>query len=837
MASERIIQPLEGLVVSEISAGSFTSSYPDIPIGLYKVKDAVSLADNENFANMHNIPLYVGVNLFYYAFVSEGPSNINDLKSFYSNIPEYDLQERDRVISTMLYSVEENGQPLTYTEKKEPEIEITYKTIPSKKGPTIIPERHVKFSNEIVTYFLLDPFGKPEKVRINPFEIAKIYDIDPSFYNTLVTREKYKNNNVDFSGFYVDIPNKVISPNYSDILKISLQKFSSYIHEKGKNLIVENLTKETLPLGIYGDIVGVKVDGNNFDILRDARLQFKDKVIFATYSGDFSVKSNIEDFLNECIIYGLYPEFQRDTSTGDFIYYENYFKDEGKLIKNALNAISLLNKATFVKESLVNGARIIQFGKYPFMFFVVSYNGNLSFNLSQSLFDNSRNFKIVGLDNNSINFKAEDGFIKIDTLINDVGIFRVVPEGFHPVYLGTFPLNSSTKGSNTFFINAGDSPGNLDVKFNFRGYKQNENLELNPLEEQTFHGENMPDAVSVNGVDYEIPYKQQNFNISNLLVLIFLAFYLFLFLSKNLKIKKHITMKAFFSLAVVLPIALVVLNTLFIHYTSIVITFFVFSLLFLILAFNQNENSRVLILTSYLLFLMGLVFNYFEFGSLLPNVFNQIFPFKLYENFFFYIPFIITMLFFQSFDGKKVTKLELTLIILTLSLVLFYFDNLSLPFEFELKVRSLYPMFVLFIGNILLQVLNRPVKPGGVIFLIIPVIIAIISIPISKLFYTPALLEQGLVNFMTILKEVHLFAIPFFFISLYLYNINKKPGGLLFIKLVFTILGILVVSNYISQYYIRNGNPVVSSLGFIINPVLIVLMLLFLLEKSSDKNF
>jgi hypothetical protein len=837
MASEKVIQPLGGLVISGISLDTFTSKYPDIPIGLCKVKDAVSLSDNEIFAITHNIPLFAGVNLFYYTFASLNPSDINDLKSFYSNVSEYDMQEKDRVLSAMLYGVEEKGQQLSYTEKKEPEINITYKTISSKKGPTIIPERHVEYSNEVVTYFLLNPFGKPEKVRINPFEIAKIYDIDSSFYNTLVIRKKYENESVDFTGFYVDVPGKVVSQNYFDILKTSLQKFSSYIHERKKNLIVENLTKETLSLGMYGDIVGVKIKGNDFEILRDARLNFKDKIVFAAYSGDFSAVRNIENFLNECILYGIYPEFQRDTSTGDFLYYENYFVESSKILKNSLNAINLFNRATFVEERLVNGARIVQFGKYPFMFFVVDYDGNLRVSLDKNLFDNVSSFKIVDSDDNPVHFVSENDSINMDTFVSGVKILRVVPDGFYPVYLGTFPLNSSTKGSNTFFINAGSDPGNLEVKFNFKNYEKNENLELKTLEVQSFYNENMPDTVSVNGIDYEMPYKKQNFNVSGLLLLIFLAFYLFLLLSSKLKIKKHINLRIFFLLAVVLPIALIVLNALFIHYASIVITFFVFSLLFLIVAFNQNENSRVLILTSYLLFLMGLIFNYFEFGSLLPSVFNQILPFKLYENFFFYIPFIITVLFFQSFQGKKVTKLELILIILSLSLVLFYFDNLSLPFEFELKARSLYPMFVLFIGNIVLQVFKRPVKLGGIIFSIVPVILAFISIFLSQLFYNPGLLEPGLVNFTMILKEVHLFAIPFFFISLYLYNIDKKPGGSLFIKLVFTILGIFIISNYILQYYIRNGNPVVSSLGFIINPVLITLMLLFLLEKSPDENF
>ncbi len=180
-ASGGNIQPLAGIVISNISPESFNLKYPNIPIGLCKVGDPVSLSNNEMYAMSHNIPLYTSVNLFYYAFSSSAPADLNDLKSYYGKIPQEDLQEKDRVESLMLYGVRKNGNILTYSEKKEPEIEITYKTISSRKGPTIIPERHVKFSNEIVTYFLLDPLGKPEKVRMNPFEVTKIYDINPSF--------------------------------------------------------------------------------------------------------------------------------------------------------------------------------------------------------------------------------------------------------------------------------------------------------------------------------------------------------------------------------------------------------------------------------------------------------------------------------------------------------------------------------------------------------------------------------------------------------------------------------------------------------------------------------
>jgi len=829
-ASGGNIQPLAGIVISNISPESFNLKYPDIPIGLCKVGDPVSLSNNEMYAMSHNIPLYTSVNLFYYAFSSSAPADLNDLKSYYGKIPQEDLQEKDRVESLMLYGVRKNGNILSYSEKKEPEIEITYKTISSRKGPTIIPERHVKFSNEIVTYFLLDPFGKPEKVRMNPFEVTKIYDINPSFYNTLVVRNQNENKNVDFSGFYVDVPDKFVSQNYFDIERTSLGKFSSYIHSTGKSLIVENLIEETLPLGEFGDIIGVKVDGNTFDILEKTRLQFTNKTIFATYNGDFSNSQNIQNFLNQCILYGIYPEFLRDASTGEFLYYENYFAQNGKIIKDAIDKISLLNKATFTKESLVNDARIVQFGKYPFVFFVISYNGELKLNLEKSLFNNNSDFTMLDYNNNSVNFTIKDNSISMDISLAGIKVLRVVPDGFYPIYLGTFLMNSSNAGSNSSFINIGDSSGSIDVQFNLKGRKQNETLSLKPLSEQSFYNTGMPTSILVNGIGYQIPQRLQPLNINVILLFVFSAFFLFLLFYKEFKIKNYISSKLFILLSILLPIILILINSMLIHYASITIVFFTFSLLFLVTAFYRSDNFKNLLIISVLLFLMGMFYNYFEFGTLLPQAFNGLLPFKLYENFFFYLPFVFSLLFFQIREERRIIKLELIFVILTLGIILFYFDNLSLPFEFELQLKSLYPMFSLFVGNIVLQTLNKPFKWSRVILSIVSLVIVFISIPFSKLSFSAAFLNPKFINLSLILKDFLIYSIPFFFVSLYLYNVDKQTIEVSFGKLVFTIFGILVFYNYLLQYFVKRGNPIFLSIGFIVNPILIILMFVVLLD-------
>ncbi|MCX6087861.1 MAG: hypothetical protein NTV78_01640, partial [Caldiserica bacterium] len=496
----------------------------------------------------------------------------------------------------------------------------------------------------------------------------------------------------------------------------------------------------------------------------------------------------------------------------------------------AIDKISLLNKATFTKESLVNGARIVQFGKYPFAFFVISYNGELKLNLEKSFFNNNSDFTMIDYNNNSVNFTVKDNSISMDISVAGIKILRVVPDGFYPIYLGTFLMNSSNAGSNSSFINIGNSSGSIDVQFNLKERKQNETLSLKPLSEQSFYNTGIPTSILVNGIGYQIPQISQTLNINVILLFVFSAFFLFLLFYKEFKIKNYISSKLFILLSILLPIILILINSMFIHYASITIVFFTFSLLFLATAFYRSDNFKNLLIISVLLFLMGMFYNYFEFGTLLPQTFNGLLPFKLYENFFFYLPFVFSLLFFQIFQERRIIKLELIFVILTLGIILFYFDNLSLPFEFELQLKSLYPMFSLFVGNIVLQTFNKPFKWSRVILSIVSLVIVFISIPLSKLSFSTAFLNPKFINLSLILKDFLIYSIPFFFVSLYLYNVDKQARGVSFGKLVFTIFGILVFYNYLLQYFVKGGTPIFLSIGFIVNPILIILMFVVLLD-------
>lgn len=833
-ASTYSIKPLDGLVISGIPPDSFNLNNPNMLIGLCKVDDPVSLSDYEVFAIGKNIPLYSYVNLFTYSLSSLNSSDINNLKSYYGKIPDDDFQDMDMARSAVLYGTRENGKLLSYVEKKEPDIQITYKTISTRLGPSVIPERHVVPNNDFVTYFLLNPYAAPQNLRENPFQVANTYYIQPALYNTLSSRIKYNDQYLDFSGFYVDVPDKTASQGYYNIVESSLDKFYAFVHSKGKNLIVENLNNSTLPLGIYGDIIGIKVEGTSFDILRNARIKFPDKVIYASFDGDFTSSKNIENFLNECILYGIYPEFNRNTATGDFLYYETYFQQNSQIIEKAVNEISLLNQAKFTNEFSVNGTRISQFGRYPFEFFVVSYDGNLQFGLSQELFNNKSDFTIMDPSNNPVNFSIQDNSVKIDTYIDGIKVLRVVPYGFTSVYLGTYPLNSSTAGFNSYFVNAGNKSGILNANFNIKNAQRSATMELQPLGIQYFYNSSIPTSISVGSESYQVPQQTSKANLQILWLLLILGLCILLFFSKKLIVKKGISFNLFVLLVTVLPLALIILNGVFIHYTAITVIFFTFSLLLIITAFYEKGYFRIILFSGVLLFFLGMLYNYLELSTLMPQPFSGLVPFKLYENFLFYFPFIFVTLFFQFIKGKNIIKLQVIFIIITLGLILIFFDNSSLPFQFELSWRSLYPLFALFGGNMLLQILNRPARINRILLSIIPIIIAVISVPLSKYAFSTNIFQPQFIDFSLLLRQVLLFSIPFFFISAYLYANERAVKGATFSYFVMTMLSILVLYNFLSQYALKNGNQVVSGLSYIVNPILIALMLVSLIESPKE---
>ena len=336
---------LNGMVVSHIPASDLLSKSRNVQIGLEKVEDAYKLKQQGYFCNSNSLPLFAKVNLLFQKFTGKKPLTIFDLKDKYSKLPENDYFERETLIGTINSAVYKNGAPLSFSEKSPPEVQITYKKISTGKKSSYIPIRVVSKSKNFDTYFLMNPFSKPKNERLNGSDIAKTYDIDPCFSSIIAERKITKNNALDFTGFYVDVPSSIIDNSYFKVAEKSLKQFSTYVHKKGKLLIVENLNADTLELGKYGDIIGINYN-SDVNFLERARKTFPDKLIFATINSSFTPEDTAK-ILQNLSLFGIYPDFSRDTEKGDFLYYEEKFNNNLDIINKYLNIIKMENGFTF----------------------------------------------------------------------------------------------------------------------------------------------------------------------------------------------------------------------------------------------------------------------------------------------------------------------------------------------------------------------------------------------------------------------------------------------------------------------------------------------------------
>lgn len=831
-----LIPPPEGLVVSEMSLDYFSIEYPELPVGIYKVNDAVSLYNNVYFASAHNIPIFARINLFSYSLISEEPQDIDALRSYYLSIPIEDIIAREKVLSAILYHAQDEGKPLAFSIPEEPHIEITYKVERTKSGEVRIPVRNVIQGDKIVTYFLLDASKGPSEERLSPMDIAKIYDIDTCLHNLVVIRNKYDNENVDFLGFFVDVPHRGIAENYLKSVESSLKELVSYLHKQGKLLLVQNLTYETLEMGEFGDLVGLRITEDNLALLEKARLRFKDRTIFATYDGDFSNWGNVERFLNECTLYGIYPEFGRDTSSGEFYYYEKAFGENEERFKDYSTIIKVFNQAGFVEEITSDSSRIVRFGEYPFLNFAIFHSKPATVCVDGTIFKGSSDFKIVDFKGNSVNFTLRDSSVYIELEGSGYTFLRVLTNDFSPVYIGTFLSNSLLGRANTILVNAGEKGGVVTLKFLGGDSLVSQDFTMEPLGERKVLLQNVPTQVEFKGVVYDTPLPEKKGSSAFLWIVPLLIICLIFLFNKRISLKKGIKSRDFYVLSILLPSLLIFINREFIHYSSITILYFVFALLFFIASFHQKESFRVMFFDGLLMLILGFVFNFFEFGTFLPYVFNDLPPFESYLNFIFYIPFILTLIYFFNVNSQGFKKIELVYIIIVLIGAIFFFDNFSLPFEFDLSLRSLLSIVIIFAGFILLQIFERPIGTKDVLLPILALCIALSTIPLNRLLRYNILMRASPPMLLLFLKDFHLFSVPLFFVSVFDYGNRKIRKGGHYASVVYIIFYILVAFYFLSQYTFKQaGTTFVSGfVSLIINAIIITLLFMLLLEPSRN---
>ncbi len=831
---------INGYVISNMPTGDFISNYPDAMPGLDKVNDASELANNEYTDNENDIPVFAKVNLFSSSVESKKEASFSDLIEKYGRLPETDYYGKESIISAINSAYYVYNVPAKYETKAEPKIEITYKKISAGKRTSYIPVRKVVKTNLLKTVFLLNPYSPPVNERINRFDFCEVYDVNPCFSATIAQRKSSGNSGLDFAGFFVDLPDVIPDSRYASIVSSSLKKFSDFVHDNGKFMILENLNTENYEFGKYGDIIGIKYPVQNaVEFLKEVRMLYPDKLIFATIDSDFSDTGKISNILGNLALFGIYPEFGRDTSTGDFLYYESKFGNFLPLINRYTEAIKTENGFAFVKTFEQNGFEISKFvSGTGNVLFAIKGGGKLNF-----AFRFPEKPEVVSINGTSVNFKWLSGKVIVNTNVNGLETILVKkPETNSVVLLGMIP--EGLKNRVVFLLRnllSKQQTVSIKVKSGKKIVYDDTSLFL-PLSEHLLNIRFLTNPLSVSVAGESAVFSRPAKHPANqfvifLFVIALLGVALFQVLKKK-PIKKPINVKQFILLLLILPAVLVFVNRYFIHYSIPIITFFVFSLMFLILAFYDIEFQKEAFIASFLLLVGGFLLNLLYFETLLPHFFDEIIPFQRYNMVIYMLPFIFSILFFGVYGKKHLNKWEILLFIMVLAGLVFWNQPLLSPFVLGIKISVFYPVAIVILGGGLLGVFHKNGFSAYAILYAVMSAIFVMGIFASRNFYSPNVIFSDGVGYLLIMKDFFLFSLPFYFFLLFHHSIVKESPVKSVNIFVFIAFSVVTVAGYASLWGIKfAGSDSVERLFSMPAYILIVfLMSMILMEPINNKN-
>ena len=821
---------LNGIVLSEINPDSFSVKSPDIPVGLYKVPDAVTLASSEAFAKTHMISIFTKINLFEYNMQAKSEQTLDDLRLHYQKMQLENFYENEKALSAILSLFEKGGKPVTFLTKAEPVITVTYKIETSEKGFTRIPERHISFSDELVTHFILNPLKPIGNERLSPYDIAKIYEISTAFFNTKVERSKEQNKYLDFDGFYVDLPSYIPNEDYKKIIDETLSKLVGEIHAEGKLLIIENLSSQTVELGKYADIIGINYNDDGISAIKYARENFQ-KPIFVTYNGVLSSRDDLKNFLNLCLYLGAYPEFKRDTSTGEFFYYENIINKNSSLIKEYLEKIDLANLAGFKGFENSGNLEISKFGSFPSTMFAVYGKGKTELSIDTQELEGK--FKIRNLDGKEIGYKLDNGIIKISLDVDGFEYIQVIPNSFTTLFGEIAKLPSSSDGFFLKVANVSSSSGSIKIEEQFKERNTTLEVDLKTLESKNIVLESNLQNVVINEVNYAVPKIESAFNPSILIIPFLLIAWILCFLIRKepgFKMSDNLFALILFSSTILFY----VVNRLFLHYAPTTFNFFLLALLFLISAFRGSRFWRKF--SGFILMLaLGFMYNYFEFGTILPVQFSGIPPFSAFESFLYFLPYLFAAVFFITNPPNNVSKSEVFVIFITLLTIVVAQNSLILPYSIFGKFEAFIPVLVFmlfwFVKELLLK--QTPFKK-------IPFYVIIVSIMIfSSYFVKRSLTIAPNEGFFEVLfsRDLSVLLGPFLFFVLSMSQAKVNNPQVSLNRLVYILFALFPIYYFISQYTVKvKGSPYFSLIGANVIPVILLSLFAILFFEDINKQ-
>jgi hypothetical protein len=823
---------LEGVVVSGIPSSDLISKTSgNLFIGLEKVDSAYNLKYSEVYDSANSIPIFSKINLFYARFNEKSPLTFGDLKTMYAKLPQDDDFDREKMIAATNSAYFSGNVPLIISKKAEPEIKITYKKVSTGRSSSFIPIRHVVNTNKVDTYFLLNPYAEPHNERLNQFDFEYAYDINPVFANTIALRTKSESSNADFTGFYVDIPS-VANDDYINLMGKSLEKFSQFVHSKGKLLIVENLDEDNYKLGKYADIIGIKyVDNPAF--LGVVKKAYPNKPIFATIDGDFSKKS-ITKILENLSAYGIYPEFRRDTNTGDFLYYENQFQNDLDVInrytKGIISENGLIFKGVFEK----NGFKISKFESNSAILYFIRGNGVCSL-VPEAGFTNFSKLeegKAVSLKNGKLEVLVSSGtFIvghKINSPISLLGIIPSSQRGRLQLLFQNFSLKKAAT--------------NIVISTN-KGIVHEDNNSIYPLTLRNLYIPFQGGAVNIKlgniNVIRFVTKNARHLMQYTFYILIILLILLWVFAKKVVKyVQLGISVKTFLMLIIVGGIVLILLNSYFIRYSPRVFVSLLFGVFLLILSMYDTDFSAESFRWAILLFGLAISLNFFQYRTLMPHFFDGIVPFQRFDAILYIIPWLIILLFFSTYGGKKINKFEILIIILSLAGPIFIFNGVSSPLVLNLTIMNSYPLGIVILGGALLSAFHKKgLAPYAVLFVVIAGLY-FGAIYASSIFYNNMVFEHSTLMKALFLKDMVFVIAPFYFIALLHHNIVKKNPKVSVNKFIVVLVFIIALAALFSLWSfdihrILTAERIFAMPAYILIEFLLVTILIYPLNNEK----
>lgn len=824
-SGERVIS---GMVISGISPDAFTINNANIPIGLIKVSEPTSIRTSTVYGHSHNIPVYYKINLFEYTIQSTRQMNIDDLKNHYSSISPDDFSNKEIALSALYSYSTKDGNALTYTTKSEPEIEVTYKYESTKQGYIKIPERHVVFKNEIVTHFLLDPLKPILNERISPFDLSRIYEIDTALYNTIVARAIENNTYLDFDGFYLDLPSIIPDESYRKVITDTLEYLKKYLDSIGKKLIIGNITDETIDFANYADIVNINYD-RNIEFMSKARKYIK-KPTIVTYNGVINSAGNLEDFLQKCLFFGFYPEFGRDTSTGDFFYFEKILGSYSDILNKYLDKIVIEEIAGFTTLDARGDLLISRFGVLPFE--ITNALGKGSNYIATKT---KGNLNVVARDfsGDTIDFGKDEQVIKRE--VEGFDYVEVIPT-FSFFISGNINKAPSTKGKLSIqILNASGAKymGNLTEKRADFSYTYS--IEFQPLEFKEISLEGNTTQVLIDEQDIsEFQKPRGKFDSAVLVFFVFFVALILILVNKKTP-SRRLSKKAMIPVLIGISLALFLLNHFFIHYSPISLNYFMFGAMFIIYAF-YTDAFKYSLFSGVLLIFVGLLFNFFEFGTIMPVQFSAYPPFGAYQLFFFYLPFIFAVFYFSAEFPNNIAKSEVLVIFAGVLSITFVPYSTSLPFLFTQSIWGFVPFFTI----CFLYLASRLIIFKGdfkSFFKMLSICGIILLLIMGSILYVRRILSIPPDDFWSIvfIRDISLLISPLFFILVSArYRKIRNPKISLNI-FVLTLLAILAGYFALSHLTLRVfGIPYISMfIGYVV-PIILVMFSLLFFERIYD---